>query len=141
MRTSRFELCEKLSNALASDTRRRWPALRGALLIGGTSKGEQMRAARGGLHYVVATPGRLNDMLNSKKINLDICTHNDVQMFSLSLSFYEPKFEIGTFLCLDEADRLVDMGFEEDTRNVMNHLKHQRQVCVFSLQQCIFHFR
>lgn len=54
-----------------------------------------------GVHIVVATPGRLMDMLDKKLIFLDICR----------------------FLCLDEADRMIDMGFEEDVRNIISHFK------------------
>ncbi len=50
----------------------------------------------GGVHMVVATPGRLKDLLSKKRMTLDICR----------------------FLCLDEADRMVDLGFEEDMREV-----------------------
>lgn len=57
-----------------------------------------------GPHMVVATPGRLMDMLTRKKINLDICK----------------------YLCMDEADRMIDLGFEEDVRNIMSYFK----VCV-----------
>ena len=49
-----------------------------------------------GVHMVVATPGRLKDLLKKQRINLDICK----------------------YLTLDEADRMVDMGFEEDVREV-----------------------
>lgn len=50
---------------------------------------------------VVATPGRLIDLLNKKKINLDNCK----------------------YLCMDEADRMIDMGFEEDVRTIMSYFK------------------
>lgn len=50
---------------------------------------------------VVATPGRLKDMLSKKRMNLDLCR----------------------YLCLDEADRMVDMGFEEDIRQVLSYFK------------------
>jgi ATP-dependent RNA helicase DDX41 len=63
-----------------------------------------------GFHMVVATPGRLQDMLEKRKFNLDNCT----------------------YLCLDEADRMVDMGFEEDVRNIMSFFKRQRQTLLFS---------
>ncbi|CAG2066117.1 unnamed protein product [Timema podura] len=43
---------------------------------------------------MVATPGRLMDMLDKKMVSLDVCR----------------------YLCMDEADRMIDMGFEEDTR-------------------------
>lgn len=50
---------------------------------------------------VVATPGRLKDMLSKKRMNLDLCR----------------------YLCLDEADRMVDMGFEEDIRLILSYFK------------------
>ena len=50
---------------------------------------------------VIATPGRLMDMLTKKKFNLDICK----------------------YLCMDEADRMIDMGFEEDVRTIMSYFK------------------
>lgn len=57
----------------------------------------QTDAIRRGVHVIVATPGRLKDLLHKKRMNLDVCK----------------------FLCLDEADRMVDMGFEEDIREVL----------------------
>jgi hypothetical protein len=54
-----------------------------------------------GIHMVVATPGRLQDMLKKQKFNLDSCK----------------------YLCMDEADRMIDMGFEEDVRNIMSYFK------------------
>ena len=58
-------------------------------------------AMRAGIHMVVATPGRLKDMLSKKRMNLDLCR----------------------YLCLDEADRMVDMGFEEDIRLILSYFK------------------
>ena len=63
-----------------------------------------------GAHILVATPGRLMDMLNKKMVKLDICR----------------------YLCLDEADRLIDMGFEEDIRTIFSYFKGQRQTLLFS---------
>ena len=54
-----------------------------------------------GFHMIVATPGRLQDMLQKKKFNLDLCK----------------------YLCMDEADRMIDMGFEDDVRNIMTYFK------------------
>ncbi|KAA1066853.1 hypothetical protein PGT21_000726 [Puccinia graminis f. sp. tritici] len=62
------------------------------LCIGGISMADQSHVMSKGFHMVVATPGRLQDMLEKRKFNLDNCT----------------------YLCLDEADRMVDMGFEDD---------------------------
>lgn len=59
---------------------------------------------------VVATPGRLLDMLNRKRFSLTFCK----------------------YLVLDEADRLVDMGFEEEIRSIINYFKDQRQTLLFS---------
>jgi len=105
--TQTFDLCERLAQALAQDG---YPKLRGSLLIGGVSKNVQLRDTRSGWHFAVATPGRINDLLNTRAFTLDNCT----------------------FLVLDEADRLVDMGFEDEMRNVMNHFKFQRQTLLFS---------
>lgn len=50
---------------------------------------------------LVATPGRLMDMLNKKMVTLDVCR----------------------LLALDEADRMIDLGFEEDVRTVFSYFK------------------
>jgi len=63
-----------------------------------------------GVHCVVATPGRLRDFLKKKSITLDICR----------------------FICLDEADRMLDLGFDEEVGEIMNHFTHQRQTLLFS---------
>lgn len=39
---------------------------------------------------------------------------------------------IDRYLCMDEADRMIDMGFEDDVRSIMSHFKHQRQTLLFS---------
>ena len=70
-----------------------------------------MDGIRQGVHVVVATPGRLKDLLSKKRLNLDICK----------------------YLCLDEADRMVDAsGFEEDVREILSYFKSQRQTLMFS---------
>lgn len=86
------------------------PSLRCMLCIGGVAVKEQMDTIRRGVHIVVATPGRLMDMLNKKCFNLGICR----------------------YLCLDEADRMIDMGFEEDIRTILTYFKGQRQTLLFS---------
>ena len=71
----------------------KYPQLRMQLLIGGEDKRVQMEAHDSkGIHGVVATPGRLKDLLKQKRMNFDICR----------------------FICLDEADRMLDMGFDEE---------------------------
>lgn len=54
-----------------------------------------------GIHIVIATPGRLIDMLKRQRFNLDGCK----------------------YLCMDEADRMVDLGFEDDVRSIMSFFK------------------
>ncbi|WFD29124.1 RNA helicase [Malassezia sp. CBS 17886] len=80
------------------------------LCIGGINMAEQAHVFRRGLHIVVATPGRLQDMLEKKRFGLASCT----------------------YFCLDEADRMIDMGFEDDMRNIMNYFTRQRQMLLFS---------
>lgn len=59
---------------------------------------------------VVATPGRLMDLLDKKIMNLEVCR----------------------YLVLDEADRMIDLGFEEDIRTIFSYFKSQRQTLLFS---------
>ena len=59
---------------------------------------------------VVATPGRLNDFLNKRQMDLNICK----------------------YICLDEADRMMDVGFDEDVQNIFSYFKYQRQTVLFS---------
>ena len=86
------------------------PALRSMLCIGGVDVRTQTEVLKNGCHMVTATPGRLKDLLGKKRMNLNLCK----------------------FLCLDEADRMVDMGFEEDIREVYSYFKGQRQTLLFS---------
>ncbi|KAH0865728.1 hypothetical protein HID58_082939, partial [Brassica napus] len=98
------------SKELARQTYQVGP-LRSLLCIGGVDMRPQLEVVeRRGVHIVVATPGRLKDMLAKKKISLDACR----------------------YLTLDEADRLVDLGFEDDIREVFDHFKSQRQTLMFS---------
>ncbi|XP_067013914.1 ATP-dependent RNA helicase DDX3X isoform X2 [Anabrus simplex] len=71
--------------------------LRPCVVYGGASIGEQMRELDRGCHLLVATPGRLVDMLERGKIGLDNCR----------------------YLVLDEADRMLDMGFEPQIRRIV----------------------
>uniref|UniRef100_A0A8C4NHZ0 Probable ATP-dependent RNA helicase DDX41 n=1 Tax=Eptatretus burgeri TaxID=7764 RepID=A0A8C4NHZ0_EPTBU len=86
------------------------PQLRTVLCIGGMSVRDQLDAVRRGVHMAVATPGRLMDLLQKKLLALDVCR----------------------YLALDEADRMVDMGFEEDIRTIFSFFKGQRQTLLFS---------
>ncbi len=79
-------------------------------VVGGASIGVQTRNLRRGCDVVVATPGRLIDHLQQRNINLS-------------------NVEI---LVLDEADRMLDMGFMPDVRQIMSLLPKQRQTLLFS---------
>ncbi|VDK50775.1 unnamed protein product [Anisakis simplex] len=86
------------------------PRLRVGLCIGGLPIGEQARIFERGVHVAVATPGRLSDLLGKKIFNLQVCR----------------------YLVLDEADRMLDMGFEEEIRTIFSFFKCQRQTLLFS---------
>ncbi|KAJ2920931.1 hypothetical protein H1R20_g16168, partial [Candolleomyces eurysporus] len=88
----------------------KYPQLNCLLCIGGISMSEQGHALNKGLHIVVATPGRLIDMLEKKRFTFNNCK----------------------YLCMDEADRMIDLGFEDDVRNIMSFFKRQRQTLLFS---------
>lgn len=102
-----YESIKGLAEALVQGG---YPQIGVLLCIGGISMAEQHHTMSKGFHIVVATPGRLQDMLTKKKFTLDCCK----------------------YLCLDEADRMIDMGFEEDVRNIMGFFKQQRQTLLFS---------
>ncbi len=84
--------------------------LKVAVVFGGVSINPQMMGLRGGADLVVATPGRLLDLLRSNALKL-----SDIQM-----------------LVLDEADRLLDLGFEEELTQLLKLLPSQRQNLFFS---------
>ena len=86
------------------------PQLKTVVAVGGLSINPQMMALRGGAHLVIATPGRL----------LDLTRQNAVRLADLEL------------LVLDEADRLLDAGFADETRRVLALLPRQRQTLLFS---------
>ncbi|MEI8346755.1 MAG: DEAD/DEAH box helicase [Pseudomonadota bacterium] len=86
------------------------PELRCALLIGGMPMDKQIRDIRRGPRLVVATPGRLNDHLKRRTLTLRNCS----------------------ILILDEADRMLDMGFEPQLRAILPHLPQIRQTMMFS---------
>eukprot|EP00746_Dinoflagellata_sp_MGD_P161856 gnl/MRDRNA2_/MRDRNA2_89153_c0_seq1.p1 gnl/MRDRNA2_/MRDRNA2_89153_c0~~gnl/MRDRNA2_/MRDRNA2_89153_c0_seq1.p1 ORF type:complete len:625 (-),score=178.87 gnl/MRDRNA2_/MRDRNA2_89153_c0_seq1:80-1954(-) len=104
-----YEVLDFFSENLA-DHHNDFPKMSTVLCIGGLSTGQQAGALRRGSHMVVATPGRLNDMLNKKRMSLVQCT----------------------YLCLDEADRMVDLGFEEEIRMTLDSFRSQRQTLLFS---------
>jgi ATP-dependent RNA helicase RhlE len=84
--------------------------LRHTAIFGGVSQRPQTDALRNGVDILVATPGRLKDLINQGYIDL-----GHVQVF-----------------ILDEADRMLDMGFIHDIRQIMTMLPTQRQTLLFS---------
>jgi ATP-dependent RNA helicase RhlE len=81
-----------------------------ALAIGGVSMGGQVRALMHGVDVLVATPGRLLDLVRGNALRLN---------------------RVDTFV-LDEADRMLDMGFIHDIRTVITKLPKERQTLFFS---------
>jgi ATP-dependent RNA helicase RhlE len=81
-----------------------------ALVVGGLSESRQIEAIRRGARVVIATPGRLEDYVRRRLVSLQ----------SVKI------------LVLDEADRMVDMGFLPQMRTIMNAMKRERQNMCFS---------
>ena len=81
-----------------------------AVIIGGESMHRQISALRTEPHIIIATPGRLIDILDQKKVNLS---------------------KVGV-LVLDEADRMLDMGFAPQLKKIMPNLPKIRQTMLFS---------
>ncbi len=84
--------------------------LKMALLIGGVQMGDQVKALRDGVDVLIATPGRLMDLFERGKILLTGCD----------------------LLVIDEADRMLDMGFIPDIETICSKLPAQRQTLLFS---------
>jgi superfamily II DNA/RNA helicase len=81
-----------------------------ALLIGGVSMGDQLTALEKGVDVLIATPGRLMDLFGRGKIMLNQCS----------------------LLVIDEADRMLDMGFIPDIEEICTKLPSPRQTLLFS---------
>jgi ATP-dependent RNA helicase RhlE len=84
--------------------------VRSATVFGGVKPGKQEKALRAGVDIVVATPGRLLDLMRNPWA----------------------RFEHLEFLVLDEADRMLDMGFLPDVRRILAQLPKKRQTMLFS---------
>ncbi len=84
--------------------------LKTAVIFGGVGQGAQVQALRSGLDIVVATPGRLLDLMNQGHVRL-----HRVEIF-----------------VLDEADRMLDMGFINDVRKIVAKLPEKKQTLLFS---------
>ncbi|RMY51989.1 hypothetical protein D0863_14414 [Hortaea werneckii] len=84
--------------------------IRNTCVYGGVPKGGQIRDLARGVEVCIATPGRLIDMLEAGKTNLRRVT----------------------YLVLDEADRMLDMGFEPQIRKIVGQIRPDRQTCMWS---------
>lgn len=80
------------------------------VVFGGKPYGPQIRELRGGTDILIATPGRLNDLIDRGVVNLS-------------------QIEV---LILDEADRMLDMGFLPDVKKIVSLIPEQRQTLLFS---------
>ena len=97
---------------------------------GAPPRGEQLRELEKDCHILVATPGRLVDFMERGKISLEHCKY----VLLLWLLWLKDMFR---FLCLDEADRMLDMGFEPQIRRIvqqdnMPRSEQGRQTMMFS---------
>jgi len=84
--------------------------VKSATVFGGVKPGKQEQALRAGVDIIVATPGRLLDLMQ----------------------YPWARFEHLEFLVLDEADRMLDMGFLPDIRRILARVPKQRQTMLFS---------
>lgn len=84
--------------------------LRSAVIFGGVNQHHQVKALKAGVDILVATPGRL----------LDLCAQRHIRLDKVSI------------LVLDEADRMLDMGFIRDVRKIVSLCRRQRQTLLFS---------
>ena len=102
------ELAVQISDSLK--TYGRHLRLRHAVILGGVNQNRQVEAMRHGVDILVATPGRLLDLVKQKHVRLGAVTT----------------------LIIDEADRMFDMGFIKDVRKLVGFLPRQRHSMLFS---------
>jgi len=88
----------------------KYTGLRHTVIFGGVSQNPQVKALKQGVDILIATPGRLQDLINQKFIRLNALTH----------------------FVLDEADRMLDMGFIHDIRRILPLLPKKKQTMLFS---------
>ena len=86
------------------------PLIRVTLCIGGIDIKYQMQDIRSGCHIVVGTPGRLSDLMDKKKLDPSMCK----------------------LLVIDEADRLLDQGFDLEIKKVLEKINKPKQTLIFS---------
>jgi ATP-dependent RNA helicase DBP3 len=102
------ELADQISDVICSAGKQ--CGVNSVVLFGGTSKRPQIDALRSGVDIVIGTPGRLKDLIEMKE-----CRLSDV-----------------SFVVLDEADRMLDLGFKEDVRSILSKTSSVRQMVMFS---------
>ncbi len=102
------ELAAQIGESISTYGRRL--RLRHWVIYGGVGQHPQVQAARRGIDILVATPGRLLDLMNQGHINLKLVE----------------------VVILDEADRMLDMGFFPDIRRILSRIPPQRQSLLFS---------
>ena len=102
------ELAIQISERFA--TYGRFLDLKHEVIFGGVSQTQQTISLRDGVDILIATPGRLLDLMNQGYVHLDYLE----------------------FFVLDEADRMLDMGFIHDVRKVVRHLPKEKQTMLFS---------
>ncbi len=102
------ELASQIGDSFAAYGRH--TSLKHTVIFGGVGQNPQVQAVRRGVDILVATPGRLLDLMNQGVIRL-----NTIEVF-----------------VLDEADRMLDMGFIHDVRRVIKALPTKRQTLLFS---------
>ena len=103
------ELCLQIGSDLA-DFSKYMPSIKVLPVYGGSSIESQIRALRAGVQVIVATPGRLIDLINRGEVNLD-----DVHT-----------------VVLDEADEMLNMGFLESIDAILEHVPADRKMLMFS---------
>lgn len=104
------ELAQQIQTVVRDFGTHSKPLIRYTCIFGGALKGPQVRDLERGVEVVIATPGRLIDFLERGITNLRRCT----------------------YLVLDEADRMLDMGFEPQIRKIIEQIRPDRQVLMWS---------
>ncbi|KAJ9531203.1 P-loop containing nucleoside triphosphate hydrolase protein [Haematococcus lacustris] len=104
------ELAQQIEKEIKAFARTSGRAARSCIVVGGVHMAEQRHELKSGVEVVVATPGRFIDHLQQGNTNLDRIS----------------------FVVLDEADRMLDMGFEPQIKEVMGRLPLRHQTLLFS---------
>lgn len=102
------ELAIQINDCLEDYTK--YTGIRHCVIYGGVKQNGQVNALKAGIDILVATPGRLLDLMNQGYINLDSIRH----------------------FVLDEADRMLDMGFVHDIKRLLPKLPREKQTLLFS---------